>query len=79
MEHQISKRFTVIFSLWLILLFSWIGGVAYIVDRADQDYRDSTYYYKVMRSPVRSINQYDITEDTAFINRLERSTKELRK
>jgi hypothetical protein len=79
MEHQINKKVTVILSAWIALLFIWIGGVAYITDRIEQGYRDSIYYYKVMQSPIRALSNYDITEDTAYIRKLEKSTKELMK
>jgi hypothetical protein len=65
--------------VWLIFLFTWIGGVVYMTGRVDRQYQDSTYYYKVLNAPVRSMEDYKVTEDTAFIHRLEDSTKEILK
>ncbi len=44
-------------------------------DKLNKEYEDSVYYQKVLNAPVRSIDDYNVTEDTAFIRRLEDSTK----
>lgn len=76
MEGQINKKVTIILSIWVILLFTWIGGVVYITERIEQRYQDSIDYYNIINSPVRSLN-YDITQDTARIRKLEQEYKRL--
>jgi len=77
MEDRINKKITVMLSIWLILLFTWVGGVAYITDRIEQRYQDSIDYYKVINAPVRSFDYTPITEDTAYIEKLEKEYKRL--
>ena len=77
--EKINKNVNLILSVWLALLLIWIGGVSYISAKANARLNDSIYYYKVMDANTRSLPKYDITQDTAFINKLNESTKELMK
>ena len=77
MENQINKKATIILSIWVVLLFTWIGGVSYITDRIEQDYKDSIYYYKILNAPVRSLPNYNITQDSVCIEKLEKEYKRL--
>ena len=77
--EKINRNVNLILSVWLALLLIWIGGVSYISIRASDRLNDSIYYYKVMDSDTRSLPNYDITSDTAFIRKLEESSKNLMK
>jgi hypothetical protein len=77
--EKINKNVNLILSVWLALLLIWIGGVSYISAKANARLNDSIYYYKVMDANTRSLPKYDITSDTAFIRKLEESSKDLLK
>jgi exopolysaccharide biosynthesis protein len=77
--EKINRNVNLILFVWLALLLIWIGGVSYISARANARLNDSIYYYKVMDANTRSLPKYDITSDTAFIRKLEESSKDLLK
>ena len=79
MEGQINKKVTIMLSIWVILLFIWIGGVAYINNRIEQRYQDSIDYYKIINAPVRSFDYTPITKDSAYIEKLEKEYERLMK
>jgi len=77
MESRINKRVTILLSIWVVLLFIWIGGVAYINNRIEQRYQDSIDYYNIINAPVRSLP--DITRDSTYIKKLEKEYERLMK
>jgi len=82
MESQINKKINIMLSIWVVLLFTWVGGVAYITDRIEQSYQDSIYYYKVMNAPLRSFHPsvyQDSISRAKQERKMEKLLKEIRK
>ena len=72
-----GKRITIILTSWIFLILTGIGGIVCVTKKSVID-KDTIDWNNI--SPiVRSVKVAPITEDTLFIKRLERSTKELLK
>ena len=52
--QKVSKKITVLLTIWVILIFIGVGSISYISGKANQKYEDSIYYYKVINAPTRS-------------------------
>ena len=52
--QKVSKKITVLLTIWVILIFIGVGSISYISGKANQKYEDSIYYYKVINAPKRS-------------------------
>ena len=75
--EKLNKKVNIILSVWVALLFLWIGSISYISARVSDRLNDSIHYYKVLDSNTRSIPKYDITQDTAYIRKMEEEIKKL--
>lgn len=68
-----NKKATVLLIIWVCLIFISMSSVAFLSNHASNIYEDSTFYYRIMNAPTRSIN--NVTEDTVYIRKLEQSIK----
>ena len=59
--EKLNKKVNIILSVWIALLFIWIGGVSYITSKANDRMQDSIYYYKVLDCNTRSLHQINDT------------------
>ena len=82
MQRKVSKKITVLVTIWVVLIFIGVGSVSYISNRVNQQYEDSIYYHKVMNAPVRSFHPSAYQDSIARVKqerKIEKLLKDIRK
>jgi len=77
MTEKTNKIIVLLLKIWIVLIFIGFVSISYINIKVSHKYEDSTYYYKVLNAPVRSMQFTPITEDTLYLKRLEQEYKRL--